>query len=124
MKKNIPKIEFKKYNPQDIIGLKKTRKILEDKKDEIILYGGIFIGILFLISGILYLNSPVKKVADNVIFGEHAVMAIFLMIIGILVIVTALKEKIISKTPLADMYTEMKAIENEKDKKDKKNNIE
>ncbi|MEM4525699.1 MAG: hypothetical protein QXH54_04975 [Methanothermobacter sp.] len=116
MKKNIPKIEFKKYNPQDMI-FEKTKKILEDKKSEIILYAGVFIGILFLILGILYLNSPVKKVADNVIFGEHAIIATFLMIIGILIIVTALKDKIISKTPLADIYTEMKAVENEKDKK-------
>lgn len=118
MKKNILRIEFKKYNPEDmIIGFKKTRKILDDKRDDMILYGGLFIGILFLISGILYLNSPVKKIADNVIFGEHAVMAIFLMISGILVIVGVLKEKIISKTPLASIYTEMKAVENEKDKK-------
>ena len=107
-----------------IIEFKKTRKILYDKRDDMISYGGVFIGILFLISGVLYLNPPVKKVADNVIFGEHAVMAAFLMILGILVIVAALKEKIISKTPLASIYTEMKAVETEKDKKDKKNNIE
>jgi hypothetical protein len=125
LKNNILKIEFKKYNLEDmIIEFKKTRKILYDKRDDMISYGGVFIGILFLISGVLYLNPPVKKVADNVIFGEHAVMAAFLMILGILVIVAALKEKIISKTPLASIYTEMKAVETEKDKKDKKNNIE
>jgi hypothetical protein len=110
LKKNIPGIEFKK-----------TRRILDDKKNDIMLYGGVFIGILLLISGILHLNAPVKKVADNVIFGEQAIMATFLMILGILVIVAALKEKIISKTPLANIYTEIKAVENEKDKKDKKN---
>jgi len=83
LKKNIPGIEFKK-----------TRRILDDKKNDIMLYGGVFIGILLLISGILNLNAPVKKVADNVIIGEQAIMATFLMILGILVIVAALKEKI------------------------------
>jgi len=99
---------------------KKFKKVLDDKRDEITSYSAAFIGLLFIITGILYLNSPVKKIADNVIFGEQAVISTFLIIIGILIIVGALKQKIISKTPLADIYTEMKAIENEKDKSDEK----
>lgn len=104
--------------------VEKIRGILNDKKDEITSYGGAFIGLLFIITGILYLNSPFTKIADNVIFGEQAVISTFLIIIGIIIILSALKQKIISKTPLADIYTEMKAVENEKDKNDEKNNIE
>lgn len=114
MKKSIPKI---------MGGFKKVRGMLDDKREEITSYGGVFIGLVFIIIGALYLSSPVKKIADNVIFGEQAVISILFIIIGIIVIAGALKQKIISKTPLADIYTEMKAIENEKDKNDEKNNI-
>lgn len=116
--------DLKKNIPQIIEEFKKNKEILYNKKHEIISYGGFFIGLLLIITGILYLNSSVEKVADNVIFGEHAVISTFLMILGIIVIVVAMKDKIISKTPLSDIYTQMKAIENEKDKKDEKNNSE
>ncbi|BAW32006.1 MAG TPA: hypothetical protein PLO64_01055 [Methanothermobacter sp.] len=110
--------------PRIIKEFKKTQGIPHDKRDKIISYGGFLLGLLFIIASIVYLNSPVEKVADNVVFGEHAVIATFLMILGILIIVVVLKDKIISKTPLGDIYTQMKAIENEKDKKDEKNKSE
>jgi hypothetical protein len=107
-------------------------------KDKIFKGAALIIGGLLILYGLVIISASVTKVADNVIFGEEATLAAFLMLLGVLIIVAAFAQRIWDKTFLKKLPSELdvnekesninpKKVEDENDNKvsiDNKDNIE
>jgi hypothetical protein len=84
-----------------------------------------------LLLGIVYLLGSTIRVADNVIFGERAVISAFLILVGVLIIASIFASRLLEGSFLKSIHSELEVAEdpdskdNSKDKKDKpKGNIE
>lgn len=93
---------------------------LKSKKDQIFRYTAAAIGVILIIYGVVLISASVTKVADNVIFGEGASFAAFSMLLGFLIIVGAFSQKILNKTFLKNINSELKIAEEKSDSKDEK----
>ena len=104
---------------------------LKSNKEQVIQIGGGLIGAIFIIAGIVYLLGSTIRVADNVIFGERAVISAFLILVGVLIIAGIFASRLLEGSFLKSIHSELEVAEdqdskdNSKDKKDKqKDNIE
>ncbi|UTB33765.1 MAG: hypothetical protein NKF70_06040 [Methanobacterium sp. ERen5] len=86
-------------------------KSIRSRKDQILRYVAVAIGVILIIYGIVIISASVTKVADNVIFGEGASFAAFSMLLGFLIIVGAFSQKILNKTFLKNINSELEIAE-------------
>lgn len=93
---------------------------IRSKKDQILKYAAAAVGVILIIYGIVLISASVTKVADNVIFGEGASYAAFLMLLGFLIIVGAFSQKILNKTFLKNINSELEIAEGKTKADDKK----
>lgn len=93
---------------------------IKSRKDQILRYAATTVGVILIIYGIVLISASVTKVADNVIFGEGASYAAFLMLLGFLIIVGAFSQKILDKTFLKNIHLELKNAEGKTKAEDKK----
>jgi hypothetical protein len=84
---------------------------LKTKKDRIIKVAAILIGGLLILYGFVLISASVTKVADNVIFGEKAMLSTFLILLGVLIIVAAYAQRILNRTFLNKIHTELEVAE-------------
>ena len=115
---------------QELMKFNFYRKLQSDKEQVLQISGGI-VGAIFIIAGILYLLGSTIRVADNVIFGERAVISAFLILVGVLIIAGIFASRLVEGSFLKSIHSELEVAEdhhskdNSKDKKDKqKDNIE
>jgi ABC-type bacteriocin/lantibiotic exporter with double-glycine peptidase domain len=85
--------------------------LINNKRDRIIKVVALLIGGLLILYGLVIISASVTKVADNVIFGEEATLAVFLMLLGVLIIVAAFAQRILDKTFLSEINTELEVTE-------------
>lgn len=93
---------------------------LRSKKDQILRYTAAIIGVILIVYGIVLISASVTKVADNVIFGEGASFAAFSMLLGFLIIVAAFSQKILSRTFLKNINSELEKAEGKFESKNEK----
>jgi len=99
---------------------------LKSKKDRIIKVVAILVGGFLILYGLVLISASTTKVADNVIFGEEATLSAFLILLGVLIIVAAFAQRILGKTFLNKIHTELEVAEgrSESDDSSKKVNDE
>ncbi|MTK64448.1 MAG: hypothetical protein F8N15_08000 [Methanobacterium sp.] len=93
---------------------------IRSRKDQIVRYVALAIGVILIIYGIVLISASVTKVADNVIFGEGASFAAFSILLGFLIIVGAFSQKILNKTFLKNINSELEIAEGKTEATDKK----
>jgi len=81
----------------------------------------LIIGVLLIILGIIILSGSSEKVADNVVFGERAVLAVFMILIGVIVMAIAVAYKLLNKTFLNKLFKDLKVVEKKSEDIDKSN---
>lgn len=115
---------------QELMKFNFYRKLQSNKEQVIRISGGI-IGAIFIIAGILYIFGSAVRVADNVIFGERAVISAFLILLGVLIIAGIFARRLLEGSFLKNIHSELEVAEdhdseeNSKDRKGKqKGNIE
>jgi len=95
-------------------------KSIRSRKDQILRYVAVAIGVILIIYGVVLISASVTKVADNVIFGEGASFAAFSMLLGFLIIVGAFSQKILNKTFLKNINSELEIAEGKTEAADEK----
>jgi len=115
---------------QELMKFKFYRKLRSNKEQAIQIAGGI-IGAIFIIAGIGHLFGAAFRVADNVVFGERAMISAFLILIGVLILAGVFARPLLQRTFLENIHNELEVAENQNsnekvsDKKEKqKGNIE
>jgi hypothetical protein len=127
--KDVPASESH-YFSQELMSFDFYKKLRSNKEQVLKIIGGL-VGALFIIAGLIYiLGSPVR-VADNVVAGERAVISAFLILVGVLIIAGVFARRLLEKSFLKNIHSELEEAEapgSEKkspDKKEKqKGNIE
>lgn len=121
-----PKISFTdKFSEHD------TVNYLKSHKKRIIKYSALFLSLIFIGAGILLISTSAVKVSDNVIFGERAMLSVFLILIGIMGISTIYARKLLSKSFFQKINLDLEMGDEEKEvvtddkkyKKEDNNNI-
>ena len=95
--------------------------ILKSNKERIMKAAALTGGAVFIIYGLITITSSVTQVADNVIFGEKAMFGAFSMLVGVLIIVAAFAQKLVSGTFLKKIHSELEVIEGRQDSVDTSN---
>ncbi len=98
------------FHITDLIG-QDSLNSLKTRKDRIIKGAAIFIGGLLILYGLILISVSVTRVADNVIFGEKAMLSTFLILLGVLIIVAAYAQRILNRTFLNKIHTELEVAE-------------
>jgi len=96
--------EFMKY---------KSYRYLHSNKEKIIRISAGLIGVLFIIAGFLYLFGGSIRLADNVIYGERAVLSAFSILIGILIIAGFFGRRLLAVNFLKKIHSELEEVEEE-----------
>lgn len=114
---------------QELMKFNFYRKLQSNKEQVIRISGGI-IGAIFIIAGILYILGSAVRVADNVVYGERAVISAFLILVGVLIIAGIFARRFLEGSFLKNIHSELEVAEdpdseeNSKDMKEKqKDNI-
>jgi hypothetical protein len=97
---------------------------LKTKKDRIIKVFAILIGGMLILYGLVLISESVTKVADNVIFGEKAMLSTFLILLGVLIIVAAYAQRILNRTFLNKIHTELEVAEGKSESDDGSKKVE
>jgi hypothetical protein len=97
---------------------------LKTKKDKIIKVAAILIGGMLILYGFVLITASVTKVADNVIFGEKAMLSTFLILLGVLIIVAAYAQRILNRTFLNKIHTELEVAEGRSESDDGSKKVE
>jgi hypothetical protein len=105
------------FHVADIIGQDYLESI-KTKKDRILKVAAILIGGILILYGLILISASVTKVADNVIFGEKAMLSTFLILLGVLIIVAAYAQRILNRTFLNKIHTELEVAEGKSDSDD------
>jgi hypothetical protein len=121
--------EFPELNFKDGVMNLKVAKFILAEKTRIIRYTAAIIGGILLLSGTILLFTAATRVVDNVIFGERAMFSSFLILIGLLILITVFGRRYWHNTVLNKLNVEMEISEGKnksevKDKETKKDNIE
>ena len=95
----------------------KIFQYLHSNKEQVIRIIGGIIGVLFIIAGILYEFGASVRLADNVIYGERAVLSVFSILIGILIIATFFGRHLLAGTFLKKIHSELEEVEDKPSKK-------
>ena len=77
-----------------------------------------------ILYGLVLISASVIKVADNVIFGEKAMLSTFLILLGVLIIVAAYSQRILNRTFLNKIHTELEVAEGRKESDDGSKKVE
>ncbi|BDZ69966.1 CvpA family protein [Methanobacterium petrolearium] len=101
----------------EFMSFKSFKYLHSNKKQVIQIIGGI-IGVLFIIAGILYEFGASVRLADNVIYGERAVLSVFSILIGILIIATFFGRHLLAGTFLKKIHSELEEVEDKPSKKE------
>ena len=109
--------EDQSFHVADIIGQDYLESI-KTKKDRILKVAAILIGGILILYGLVLISESVTKVADNVIFGEKAMLSTFLILLGVLIIVAAYAQRILNRTFLNKIHTELEVAEGKSDSDD------
>lgn len=81
----------------------------------------ILIGFIFIIIGIIQSYNDVVKISDNVMYGEHASMAIGLVFVGMLIVILAFYKELIRLFGLDAVYNQdVKTIDDVQDNNQQK----
>jgi len=112
-----PEFHFK----EGLMNMKVTKFILTEKT-RIIRYVAAIISGLFILSGIMLLFTAATRVVDNVIFGERVMFSSFLILIGLLILITVFGRRYWHDTILNKLDVDMEISEGKsnRDVKDKK----
>ncbi|MDD1763831.1 MAG: hypothetical protein LUQ70_03840 [Methanobacteriaceae archaeon] len=107
----------------------RVAKFMVAEKERIIKYTAGIIGGIFLLSGVILLFTAATRVVDNVIFGERAMFSSFLILIGIIILITVFGRRYWHDTVLKKLNIEMEISEGKsesgiKDQETQKSNIE
>ncbi len=97
---------------QELMKFDIYRKLRSNKEKVIKIIGGI-IGVLFIIAGILYIMGAAFRVADNVIFGERAVLSAFLILVGVLIIAGIFARSLLEGSFLKNIHNELEVAEDQ-----------
>lgn len=108
---------------QEFMKFKIYRYFQSNKKQVIQIIGGI-IGVLFIIAGILYEFGSSVRVADNVVYGERAVLSVFSILIGILIIAGFFGRQLLARTFLKKIHSELEEVEDQPSNKESSNGKE
>jgi UPF0716 family protein affecting phage T7 exclusion len=81
------------------------------KKTLIMQIIAILAGVFLIIYGLVNSFVPVDKVADNVVFSERAMISVFFIFIGILILAAAFAQKLLSSSFLNKIHSELEAAE-------------
>ncbi len=84
---------------------------LKTRKDSIIKGTALVLGGIMILYGLVLITTSVTRVADNVIFGEKAMLSTFLILLGVLIIVAAFAQRILHRTFLNRIHTELEVAE-------------
>jgi hypothetical protein len=95
---------------QELMKFNFYRKLQSNKEQVIRISGGI-IGAIFIIAGILYLLGSGVRVADNVVYGERAVISAFLILVGVLIIAGIFARRFLEGSFLKNIHSELEVAE-------------
>ncbi len=109
--KNNTQTESHEFNISQELMKFKTYRHLHSNKEQIIKTCGGLLGAIFIISGFLYLFGGSTRLADNVIFGERAVLSTFSILIGILIISGLFGRHLLTGTFLKNIQSELEIVE-------------
>jgi apolipoprotein N-acyltransferase len=87
----------------------KAAKFFQSNKKNIIKYSAAVIGVIFLLLGIILLSTAATRVVDNVIFGERSMFSSFLILVGILILITVFGRRYWYDTVLKKLNVEMES---------------
>ena len=73
----------------------------------------VIIGFIILIYGILQSFNDMVKISDNVIYGEHASMAIAIMFLGVLIIILSFYKEIIGILGIGGLYNNVDSTDDD-----------
>lgn len=73
----------------------------------------VIVGFIILIYGVLQSFNDMVKISDNVLYGEHASMAIAIMFLGILIIVLSFYKEILTLLGIDGLYSNMDSSDND-----------
>jgi hypothetical protein len=104
------KSEDHPFNFSEIIGHDSVNS-LKTRKDSIIKGSALIIGGILILYGLVLITASITRVADNVIFGEKAMLSTFLILLGVLIIVAAFAQRILNRTFLNKIHTELEVAE-------------
>lgn len=121
--------EFPELNFKEVVRDMEVTKYIATEKTRIIRYASAIIGGMFLLSGFILLYTAATRVVDNVIFGERAMFSSFLILIGMLILITVFGRRywhdtVLTKLNVGMEISEGKSKSKDKDKITKKDNIE
>lgn len=89
----------------------KIYRNLRSNREKVIQITGGIIGALFIIAGIVYILGSSARVADNVVYGERAVISAFSILIGVLIIAGFFGRQLLARTFLKEIHTELEEVE-------------
>lgn len=89
----------------------KSFRNLISKKTLIMEAAAIVIGAALIIYGVINSFVSVDKVADNVVFGERAMISVFFILIGVLLMAAAFARKLLSTSFLNKIHSELEVAE-------------
>lgn len=108
-KKSLP--ETHEFHLSDEFMKFKIYKYLKSNKEQVIQITGGIIGFIFIIAGIFYIFGASARVADNVIYGERAVLSVFSILLGVLIIAGFFGRQLLAETFLKKINTELEEVE-------------
>ena len=86
-------------------------RTLKSNKEHITQGIALIVSVVLMIYGSIIITSSVTQVADNVIFGEKAMFGAFLILVGVLIIAAAFAQKLLSRTFLKKIHSELEVVE-------------
>jgi hypothetical protein len=89
----------------------KSFRNLISKKTLIMEVAATVIGAALIIYGVINSFVSVDKVADNVVFGERAMISVFFILIGVLLMAAAFARKLLSTSFLNKIHSELEVAE-------------
>lgn len=89
----------------------KSFRNLISKKTLIMEVAATVIGAVLIIYGVINSFVSVDKVADNVVFGERAMISVFFILIGVLLMAAAFARKLLSTSFLNKIHSELEVAE-------------
>ncbi len=101
-----------------------TVQSLRKRKNTIIKVVASTISGILIIIGIIYGLSPTDQVASNVIFGERAMFAVFLILVAFLILAAVFASRLLKGKFLKDIHQNLEIVEGKKQKDDHKNSNE
>ncbi|MGI6464088.1 MAG: CvpA family protein [Methanobacterium sp.] len=110
------------YFNQEFLSFDFSRKLRSNKEQGRKIIGAV-VGSFFIIIGLIYMLGSSVRVADNVVSGERVVISAFLILVGVLIMAAAFAHRLLEKSFLKNIHSELAETEklySEKKSQDKK----